>query len=185
MKSMMRPSKERMTEVRRIYAQWVNDPCASNGQKADSRTILKLLAEIDALRAEIDNLNSRQLYEASMTALFDENVKLKAENEILKSENGKLQLAMNKFEGENEALKTQIKALIISRNSWIDAFNSNENDKVENSKLKQRIGKFREALQWIMPKIHQGNHERFFDTCTKAACIEYHKALAHDDEAAK
>ncbi len=32
-----------------------------------------------------------------------------------------------------------------------------------------------EALEWIMPKVHQGNHEGEFEQCRKFTCSEYHK----------
>ncbi len=35
-----------------------------------------------------------------------------------------------------------------------------------------------ESLQWIMPKVHQGNHEGDFETCSKATCQAYRETLA-------
>ena len=35
-----------------------------------------------------------------------------------------------------------------------------------------------EALHWIMPKVHQGNHDGSFDDCGKATCVEYRNALS-------
>lgn len=35
----------------------------------------------------------------------------------------------------------------------------------------------RDSLKWIMPKVHQGNHDGEFDLCKKATCVEYRKAL--------
>jgi metallophosphoesterase superfamily enzyme len=34
-----------------------------------------------------------------------------------------------------------------------------------------------ELLKWIMPKVHQGNHEGDIETCEKATCVQYRKAL--------
>lgn len=35
-----------------------------------------------------------------------------------------------------------------------------------------------EALDWIMPKVHQGNHDGEFGECPKATCMEYRKAMS-------
>lgn len=35
-----------------------------------------------------------------------------------------------------------------------------------------------EALEWIMPRVHQASHEGELIECPKATCIEYRKALA-------
>lgn len=35
-----------------------------------------------------------------------------------------------------------------------------------------------DALEWIMPKVHQGNHDGEFSECGKATCVEYRKALS-------
>lgn len=37
------------------------------------------------------------------------------------------------------------------------------------------------ALEWIMPKVHQGNHEGEFISCGKATCQEFRQALADID----
>lgn len=42
--------------------------------------------------------------------------------------------------------------------------------------------RYKTALEWIMPKVHQGNHEGDFGTCGKATCIEYRQALAESGE---
>lgn len=34
------------------------------------------------------------------------------------------------------------------------------------------------AIKWIMPKVHQGNHEEELAMCQKATCTEYKKLLA-------
>lgn len=39
------------------------------------------------------------------------------------------------------------------------------------------VKKYREALEWIMPKVHQGNHEGSLADCQKLTCQEYRKAL--------
>jgi len=33
------------------------------------------------------------------------------------------------------------------------------------------------SMEWIMPKVHQGNHEGEFQDCNKATCVEYRSAL--------
>ncbi len=43
--------------------------------------------------------------------------------------------------------------------------------------LTAKCTKYREALEWIMPKVHQGNHEGDFEQCPKATCVAYRQAL--------
>lgn len=35
-----------------------------------------------------------------------------------------------------------------------------------------------EALEWIMPKIHQAHHDGEFEACHKSTCVEARKAIA-------
>jgi len=48
--------------------------------------------------------------------------------------------------------------------------------------LVDRVKRLESALQWIMPKVHQGNHEGDFETCMKSTCVEYRKALEGENE---
>jgi hypothetical protein len=125
----------------------------------------ELLAEIDALRAENDDN-------------FLKKVNYRNERDQLKVENESLMALM---EGsclieENQKLREEIDHQRRKTENII--YNTNEREK----KLRDRISKLRESLEWIMPKVHQGNNDWFFDQCTKVTCSEYHKALAQDDE---
>lgn len=55
----------------------------------------------------------------------------------------------------------------------------------EMEKLKKANEIMREALEWIMPKVHQGNHEGDLADCPKATCVEYRKTLQKVDEIMK
>lgn len=48
--------------------------------------------------------------------------------------------------------------------------------------LFERIEKLEGALKWIMPKVHQGNHNGDLETCEKATCYEYRKALSRGSQ---
>lgn len=43
--------------------------------------------------------------------------------------------------------------------------------------LKEKLAVAVEALEWIMPKVHQGNHEGELSSCPKATCVEFRNAL--------
>ena len=42
-----------------------------------------------------------------------------------------------------------------------------------------KVDRLTEALEWIMPKVHQGNHEGEFESCKKATCTEYRHAMEY------
>ncbi len=67
---------------------------------------------------------------------------------------------------------------------WIEEIESNIADsyRPDYKKLIQCIKEMRGALEWIMPKVHQGNHEGEFETCEKATCVEYRKAIQEAGE---
>lgn len=52
-------------------------------------------------------------------------------------------------------------------------------------KLARALLVMEEALKWIMPKVHQGNHEGSFEECGKATCVEYRRAFAQAEEILK
>lgn len=91
--------------------------------------------------------------------------------------------------GMEEELLNEIDALTEERDEWKDnervsheLFEASQMDGAELQKsrdqLKARCAMLEDTLRWIMPKVHQGNHDGPFDECPKATCLEYRKALA-------
>lgn len=46
------------------------------------------------------------------------------------------------------------------------------------TEAREAVKKMAESLMWIMPKVHQGNHDGPLEGCGKATCIEYRKTFA-------
>lgn len=43
--------------------------------------------------------------------------------------------------------------------------------------LERIVERYAMGIEWLMPKVHQGNHEGELSECPKAICIEYRTLL--------
>lgn len=189
---------ERKYELEQIHKGWVANPHVSNGQLADSKTILSLLFEIDALREIINHNLKEQLFTErtqgkSILDLIKERDQLTA---LLQDLNSRvvpgsidtvdslvlMKKERDQLKAENEELGKELfytRDMETKQRDSTNYFQRVKKDlEEENQKLRERIAELREVLKDL--HIHfgcaywQGSDECRFD-----------KPLAQDDEMEK
>lgn len=130
-------------------------------------------------RAEIEELNDIKRFPMSYSQVAFE---LLSELKRVEAERDKLQRHFNSCNSD------KIVTLALEVETWkeraqingLKGFEyQNERDtlRIENNKLRDVVKDLVDGMTWIMPKVHQGNHDGELSTCSKATCQAYREVI--------
>lgn len=136
-------------------------------------------------RAEIKEINDIVRFPVSYSQVA---VELLSELEAVEAERDKLQRHFDSCNSD------QLVTLSLEVETWkeraqingLKGFEfQNERDtlRIEKAKLIDIAKDLIDTMTWIMPKVHQGNHDGELSTCSKATCQAYREALERTQKA--